>query len=272
MESIYCIICNSNKASHYKKIKDTCNRSEAFTLVKCKCDLVFLNPRPDKEEISRYYDESYLPHNEKKTLFIKFYNFIQKITFFWKWRILKKNSLNLTAVLDIGGGAGTFCDYLENKNIKSINYDPYFNKRDVAPVSLDNYDAITLWHSLEHVHNIKELFSYIDSKLKKDGFLYIAIPNHDAYERSYFGDSWIAYDLPRHLYHFNQETIAKLLHIYGFTIIKTYSMIQDTFFNILLSKDMNLLKKIYVLLKSIIVISFNKKKSSSLLYVCKREY
>ena len=272
MESIHCIICNSNQASNYKKFKDTYNNNESFILVKCECGLVFLNPRPDQEEISQYYDESYLPHNKGKTLFSKLYNFIQKITFFWKWKILKKNSHTFTNVLDIGGGAGTFCDYLENKNIQSDNYDPYFNKRDENTVSLDYYDVITLWHSLEHIHDMKKIFSYIDSKLKNDALLYIAIPNHDAYERSYFSDSWIAYDIPRHLYHFNQETATKLLNLHGFSVLKTYSMIQDTFFNILLSKNLNIFKKIYVLLKSIIVISFNKKNSSSLLYVCKRTY
>ena len=100
--------------------------------------------------------------------------------------------------------------------------------------------------------------------MKDNGLLYIAIPNHDAYERAYFNDSWIAYDIPRHLYHFNQKTATKLLNLHGFSVMKTYSMIQDTFFNILLSKNLNVFKKMYVLLKSIIVISFNKKKSSSL--------
>ena len=272
MESIHCIICNSNNTSDYKKFKDVHDDNGSFTLVKCECGLIFLNPRPNQKEISKYYNESYLPYNKKKTLFIKFYNFIQKITFFWKWRILKKNSCTFTNVLDIGGGAGSFCDYLENKNIQSVNYDPYFNKTDNNDVSLDKYDVITLWHSLEHIHDIKEVFFYIDSKLKNNGFLYIAIPNHSAYERSYFGNSWIAYDIPRHLYHFNQETATKLLGLYGFSVVKTYSMIQDTFFNILLSKNLNIFKKIYILLKSLIVISFNRKKSSSLLYVCKRKY
>ncbi len=272
MESIHCIICNSNHTSDYRKFKDTFNNNESFTLVKCECGLIFLNPRPNQDEISQYYDESYLPHNKKKTLFAKLYNFIQKITFFWKWRILKKNSYTFSNVLDIGGGAGTFCNYLENKNIQSDNYDPYFNKGDENTVFLDHYDIITLWHSLEHAHDTKKLFSYIDSKLKNNGLLYIAIPSHDAYERPYFGDSWIAYDIPRHLYHFNEETATKLLNLYGFSVIKTYSMIQDTFFNVLLSKNLNIFKKIYVLLKSIIVILFNKRKSSSLLYICKRIY
>ena len=272
MESIHCIICNSNHTSDYKKFKDTCNSNVFFTLVECECGLIFLNPRPDQEEISQYYDESYLPHTNKKTLFTNLYNFIQKITFFWKWRILKKNSQTFSNLLDIGGGAGAFCDYLENKDIQSDNYDPYFNKGGENRVSLDCYDVITLWHSLEHVHDTKKLFSYIDSKLKKNGLLYIAIPNHDAYERSYFGNSWIAYDVPRHLYHFSEETTNKLLNLYGFSVMRKYSMMQDTFFNVLLSKNLNVFKKMYVLLKSLIVISFNKKKSSSLLYVCKRTY
>ena len=101
--------------------------------------------------------------------------------------------------------------------------------------------------------------------------LYIAVPNYLAYERSYFGVSWAAYDIPRHLYHFKPETITKLLNKYNFEIVNYHSMIQDTFFNIFLSKKSNILKKIYVLFVSILVIIFNKERSSSLLYICKRK-
>ena len=134
------------------------------------------------------------------------------------------------------------------------------------------YDVITLWHSLEHIHNIENLFGNINRLIKDRGTLLIAVPNLNAPERLFYKQNWAPYDAPRHLYHFNQETVTKLLALYGFSIVKTYSMIQDTFFNILLSKNLNIFKKIYVLLKSLIVISFNRKKSSSLLYVCKRKY
>ena len=59
MESIHCIICNSDNASNYKKFEDAYNTEYFFALVKCECGLIFLNPRPDKKEMSKYYNDSY---------------------------------------------------------------------------------------------------------------------------------------------------------------------------------------------------------------------
>ena len=273
MESIHCIICNSSKSSDYLIFQDTLN-DHIFNLVKCKCGLIFLNPRPDNIEMTKYYNEVYLPHlNERKKIFDKVYSFIQKFTFKWKLKIIERYSGKFNSVLDIGGGSGTFCKYLQNKNKFARNYDPYYYKEDSKDFNddVDSYDLITLWHSLEHMHDIDSIFSDINVKLKENGFLYIAVPNHLAYERPYFDVSWSAYDIPRHLYHFKPETISKLLNKYNFEIVNYHSMIQDTFFNIFLSKKFNILKKIYILFVSVLVIFFNKEKSSSLLYICKRK-
>ena len=60
MNSINCIICNSDKNILYKsfivKQNDT---DKKFTLVKCVCNFIYLNPRPDEIEISKYYDNNY---------------------------------------------------------------------------------------------------------------------------------------------------------------------------------------------------------------------
>ena len=120
------------------------------------------------------------------------------------------------------------------------------------------------------MHNVDQVFETINKHLEKNGMLYIAVPNFSANERKYMRYNWPAYDIPRHLYHFTPDTIKRLLKKQNFEIVKYYSMFQDTFFNVLVSKDNNFLKKIYILLKSLIIICFNKEKSSSILYVCKR--
>ena len=68
-------------------------------------------------------------------------------------------------------------------------------------------NIISMWHSLEHIHDIEGIFNLIDAKLTADGTLIIAVPNINAYERKFFKSSWIAYDSPRHLYHFNPDSI-----------------------------------------------------------------
>ena len=59
MESTSCIICGSRDTSNYKKFTDPLKSSIIFNIVKCKCDFIYLNPRPDSQEISKYYNDSY---------------------------------------------------------------------------------------------------------------------------------------------------------------------------------------------------------------------
>ena len=275
MESISCIICGSDNNSNYKKIKDILNPLLTFNIVKCHCGFLYLNPRPDSKEISKYYDDSYFPYTKNKKAINLLYKWIKKITFFWKYKILLKHYPFCNKLLDYGGGTGDFSSYMTNKNISALNYDPNTGSAvNLSDSSLKRkFDIITLWHSIEHVHDIKKLFKQIKFLLKEKGLLFIAIPNHDAYEReNFFIDDWVAYDIPRHLYHFNTQTFERLLEKNKFIIKKSYSMYQDTLFNILMSSnDKNPIRLLYRIFCSIISIFFNKKKSSSLLFICKKQ-
>ena len=57
------------------------------------------------------------------------------------------------------------------------------------------------------------LIQYLDI----NGILIIAVPNFNAPEKFYFEDDWAAYDLPRHLYHFDSESLEKTM-----TALDTY--------------------------------------------------
>ena len=63
----------------------------------------------------------------------------------------------------------------------------------------------------------------------------IATPNVLASEIKFLSKEWIAWDIPRHLYHFSHKTLALLLKKYGWKIIDTQNMRQDTLFNIYMS-------------------------------------
>ena len=101
--------------------------------------------------------------------------------------------------------------------------------------------------------------------------LFIAIPNHNAIEREYFNEHWIAYDAPRHLYHFNYSTVKLFLEKNNIKVVKVYRMYLDTIYNILYSKSSyNFFYKIFIIIKSIFKIFINKEVSSSMLIVCKK--
>ena len=66
MEKIKCIICSSDNNLLYTQVSDRFNEEDSFNIVQCNCGFVYLNPRPDIQEIGSYYKhEDYIPHQSK---------------------------------------------------------------------------------------------------------------------------------------------------------------------------------------------------------------
>ena len=131
------------------------------------------------------------------------------------------------------------------------------------------FDLITMWHSLEHIHNLNKTLKSLNEKLSDNGHLLIAVPNISAAEKKYLGTKWVAYDAPRHLYHFDQKSLENLISKYGFEIVQIKPIYQDTFFNIY--KSLNMFTMIFfpiIFFISFIEILINKSKSSSQLFIC----
>ena len=79
----------------------------------------------------------------------------------------------------------------------------------------------------EHIHNIEELFSNLNRMLTIDGILLIAVPNLKAPENTFYSTNWAPFDAPRHLYHFQLETLDNLMKKSNFKIVRKYSLFQE---------------------------------------------
>jgi SAM-dependent methyltransferase len=76
----------------------------------------------------------------------------------------------------------------------------------------ENYfDAVTLWDSLEHIHNPLTITKEIYRILKPDGRIYISVPNYGSCYARWFKDKWFMFTAPLHYYHYNRRTLTKLL-------------------------------------------------------------
>jgi 2-polyprenyl-3-methyl-5-hydroxy-6-metoxy-1,4-benzoquinol methylase len=84
-----------------------------------------------------------------------------------------------------------------------------------------HFDAITLWHVLEHVANPRALLAEINRILKPDGVLLVAVPNFDSLEARVAKDKWFHLDVPRHVTHFSQATLERALNENGFEVRHT---------------------------------------------------
>ena len=289
MENTHCIICSSKDASTFITLNDRLNKSShKFHLLQCTCGFIYLNPRPSSGEINHYYQsEDYDPLRESSNgIWNKVYHHVQKLSLSWKYKIIRRY-IQGGNLLDIGGGKGKFAKYIHEKEgwdvtLQDSIFD--FEKREssisfVTELSELNlsikFNVITLWHSLEHIHNIKYLFNSLHNLLEDSGILMIAVPNMNAPERSFYKHNWAPYDAPRHLYHFNLDRLNELCRKNGYDIIQKYSLYQDMPYNVLLSmpnySPFQIIKATFVICYSFLYALFaGPEFSSSLLTVCRK--
>ena len=73
----------------------------------------------------------------------------------------------------------------------------------------------------------------------------MALPNYRSYDAQMYKEYWAAYDVPRHLYHFDQISINNLLTKHGFLLKETKPMRFDSFYVSLLSEKYRNNKNIF---------------------------
>ena len=95
---------------------------------------------------------------------------------------------------------------------------------------------ITLWHVLEHIENLTEYIASLKKLLKENGTLVVAVPNYKSYDAKFYKEHWAAFDVPRHLWHFSQNSISKLFSQVSMGVVKTLPMKFDAYYVALLSE------------------------------------
>lgn len=98
------------------------------------------------------------------------------------------------------------------------------------------FDAITLFHVLEHVHDLEPTMKLLYEKLKQRGNLYIAVPNFNSYDSILYKENWASLDVPRHLYHFTADTMEQLAKQYQLKIKTIKPMLFDSYYVSILSE------------------------------------
>lgn len=159
-------------------------------------------------------------------------------------------SLNNGCLLDIGSGTGAFVNEMVKNGWKVTGLEPDPGARAVAQqnyqVRLEHsdslneledgsFDAITLWHVLEHVHELHQYMSVLKKLLKDKGKLFIAVPNYTSKDAIIYKNNWAGYDVPRHLYHFSPLSMKKLLEKHGLKLLREKPMWYDSFYLSILS-------------------------------------
>ncbi|MFO0852467.1 MAG: class I SAM-dependent methyltransferase [Gemmataceae bacterium] len=85
----------------------------------------------------------------------------------------------------------------------------------MAPAS---FDVVTMWHSIEHVHDPLAILRAAWEVLVPGGKLVVACPNVESWAFRAFGPAWFGLDLPRHLTRFSPHTLRTALTAAGFRV------------------------------------------------------
>ncbi len=205
-----------------------------------------------------------------------------------KFKIVKKSSsVPSGKIIDIGCGTGYFAGFMKNKgwNSAGIESDPdakrfaennfglhVYNLKHLDKFDPGEFDSVTMWHVLEHLFHPGDILTKIHSLLKNKGTCIIALPNRDSLDARYYKEMWAAYDVPRHLWHFNIESFNTLIKKSSFQIKKIKRMPFDAFYISIISERYKgsriaIVKGLLFGTYSWIVSLFDKSKSSSLIYV-----
>lgn len=232
MNNTACPVCNESKSTILFKVLKTGEEYHVNRCSNCGSVYTFFGHQIDVNEL--YDGNDYTVKDTRKSVFFK----IQK----WEYRsvikLIKKISGHKSPkILDFGSGKGLFLHFADQqgcevKGIESsgpraayareyfgldINSEYYLS----GSVFDMKFDALTLFHVLEHLQNPAELLNnLVRSNLKSGGLLIAEVPNFGSWQSKWAGKSWLHLDLPRHLSHFTDASLAKIVNSSGCRIIK----------------------------------------------------
>ncbi len=246
-----CPVCASSSFQPLLTVKDYTVSQNEFQIQTCTtCGFGITSPRPDQHSIGLFYaSDKYISHTGGSTSFLdQVYIFARKFTLRWKLNLINGFRQPGT-LLDYGCGTGEFLKYLQANQWKVKGIEPSESARTKADkivqnhiyhdlsANLGSFDVITLWHVLEHVHNLNEILEKLKELLKESGIMLLAVPNHLSADAKKYGTYWAGYDVPRHLWHFTQKNMEQLLSQHRLEIIKIVPMKLDAYYVSLLSES-----------------------------------
>lgn len=232
-EHAICDYCGSAEARLYAELEDwLCGLPGSFRMVRCiDCGLLRLDPRPDRETITRYYPDGYKPFADTLPSPAARRNRLHN------WSVeygLRRRVRMVTRfqpegeLLDVGCGTGLFLDAARRRGrwrVRGIepNADAAVfgnHQRDLpiqqgtladSDLNENSFDVITMWDVLEHLHNPAAALEKVARLLRRRGVLIVRVPHLESIDARIFGRYWAGLDAPRHLYVFPRGVLTDMM-------------------------------------------------------------
>ncbi len=238
MEEIACNVCGSDDYIVLHEGRDRLHGlGGSFRLVKCQqCGLIYLNPRPIGGAMGQFYPSDYEPHDQHLG---QTKSYLADLDY--RYGIAKRCQMITKGkapgrILDVGCSTGHFLNGMQLRGWQAFGVEVsegaaaharerfglevHVGELEEAEFPSAHFDAVTLWHVLEHLHDPLAALREIHCLLKDDGLLVFAIPNWESVDARLFGEFWAGLDKPRHLYVFPRLALERLLSEAGFEIVR----------------------------------------------------
>jgi SAM-dependent methyltransferase len=137
-------------------------------------------------------------------------------------------------VLDVGCGRGFLLDAFRRRGweVQGTELDERSaaHARDVLRIPVEigpverwpwpdgSFDAVTIWHVLEHLADPVAMLERLRSLLRPGGVLMVGVPDFGSPEARLAREGWFHLDVPRHLAHISGAWLEEAVHAAGFDV------------------------------------------------------
>lgn len=225
-----CKVCSSN---NHKKIGEIKNIWKEYKDVyQCdECSLYFINS-PTDEEINSLYKNEY-HNNIKNKLFETAKSKMRYARSLSQFNFIKQTiDLKNKDICEIGAFDGLLLSLFKKNNNNVFGYELNDDARVYAQKkynidlkenfleSKSKYDIIILSHVIEHFKEPKEILIKIKSMLKKEGFIYIEVPNSPMPEECSY-EMLMRYLNTEHIVNFTMDNLIKFVESANLKVIRS---------------------------------------------------
>lgn len=199
-----------------------------FDIIRCTgCGLVRVYPLPSPETLAAYYKEGYSQFT---------YSFTSPATEPPEKKLPELKILERYSppgkLLDVGAAHGHFLVNAQRHGWTVAGVEPQDQARkdarerfgltvheSLAGAPGASFDALTMWHVIEHIASPLDFLKDVRSKLTAGGVLALATPNIDSVVARATGESWGWLSPPDHVFLYSPRTLPRLLEHAGFEVI-----------------------------------------------------
>ncbi len=207
---------------------------DEFEIWRCeRCGLARTCPEPPPERAADYYPSAYYGTSAARR-FPGTVEALQRFLYARRARAGERLAGAPGRVLDVGCGRGFLLEAFRRRGwtVQGTELDERSATyaREVLGLPVEtlpvaswpwpdgHFDAVAVWHVLEHLSSPADLLERARRLLRPGGVLLVGVPNFASPEARLARGAWFHADVPRHLAHFTPEWLDRALDASGLDV------------------------------------------------------